>query len=97
MGPPEGLAESLGHLSADESEPAAILLSRILGRWVQYSRHAWDRPTPSAAVTTSALSPSPHHGTNRLPRTRSVEKCEGNTEGDCLELARLLKETIPSK
>ena len=81
--------------------PAVILVSRIPGGRVQYTRHALDRPTAGGVHDLRPLvTPLSTAGPiDRRPRRARVpsRNDEGNREGDCLELARLLKETIPSK
>jgi hypothetical protein len=77
--------------------PAVIPVSQIPAGLAQYTRYAWDRPTP---VRPSLPPPfHPLHTTAPTARRARVpsRNGEGNREGDCLELARLLKETIPSK
>ena len=81
--------------------PAVILVSRIPGGRAQYTRYALDRPTagrrtrpPPTRHSLNTAGPTdcrPHHA---RPPSRNDEE---NREGDCLELALLLKETIPSK
>ena len=70
--------------------PAVILLSRIPGRWVQYTRHALDRPTAGRrSLPPPTLTPLHTAGPDRRPRRARVpsRNGEGNREGDGLELS----------
>ena len=100
-GRPRDGPSSLGHLDVDE--PAACGDSNLPDTWrrLQDTRHASDR---SMAGRRSRPPPIPHPlstagPTDRRPRCARPpsRNDEGNREGDCLELVRLLKETIPSK